>query len=87
MAVGFLDTLDGAGVLDVFDGVPHLAEQRRGPSDLLVQQRPVGLWPANEKAALLINVFSVANIIDHHHSAFQFKKHAVVAGPEAVFCF
>ena len=27
VAVGLLDTLDGAGVLDVLDGVPHLAEQ------------------------------------------------------------
>src|ERR1035441_10293895 len=35
--------------------------------------------------ALLIDVFSVANIIDHHHWAFQFKKHAIVAGAEAVF--
>src|ERR1035441_2524229 len=43
-AVGFLDTLEGAGVLDILDGVAHLAEQGPGPSDLLVQQRPVGLW-------------------------------------------
>src|ERR1035437_488131 len=37
------------------------------------------------RGALLINVFSVANIIDHHYGAFQLKKHAVVTGAETVF--
>ena len=34
VAVGFLEALDGAGVLDVLDGVAHLVEQRRRLSDL-----------------------------------------------------
>lgn len=34
--------------------------------------------------ALLINVFSVAYIIHHKASAFQFKKGAVISGAQAI---
>ena len=36
------------------------------------------------KVALLINVFSVADIIHHEASAFQLKEHAVIAGAQAI---
>jgi len=45
-------------------------------------QLPVGL--ADVKMALLINVFSVAHIIHHEASAFQFKKGAVIPGAQAI---
>src|ERR1035437_1913540 len=45
-------------------------------------QLPGGL--ASVKVALLINVFSVADIIHHEASAFQLKEHAVIAGAQAI---
>lgn len=45
-------------------------------------QLPGGL--ADVKVALLINGFSVADIIHHEASAFQLKERAVIAGAQAI---